>query len=259
MRSPEPVLDIRQLRKSFGGLRAVDGCTFTVQAGRITALIGPNGAGKTTVFHLISGLLHPDDGEIWFRGHRIDGLPPHAIARLGLTRTFQIPRELQRLTVLENLLLYAKNHPGERLTGALFGRRRFRAVEEALVRRAEEILDLVDLRHLADEYAGHLSGGQKKLLELARALMAHPELVLLDEPGAGVNPTLMKRLVEVIQQANRRGQTFLVIEHDMDLVMTLSHHVIVMSQGRRLTEGPFEEIRRNEEVLEHYFGQVHAK
>jgi branched-chain amino acid transport system ATP-binding protein len=253
------LLDVRNLAKNFGGLRAVDDCSFSVAAGSITALIGPNGAGKTTVFNLISGLLHPDGGEIRFRGERVDGLRPHGVSQRGITRTFQIPRELERLTVLENVLLYGKRQSGERLGAALFTRPRFWREERTLVRRAEEILGLVQLAELSQEYAAHLSGGHKKLLELARVLMADPELVLLDEPGAGVNPALMTRLVEAIQTDNRRGRTFLVIEHDMDLVMTLSHHVIVMSQGRRLAEGPFEEIRRNDDVLEHYFGGVDAR
>ena len=253
------LLDVRNLVKTFGGLRAVDDCSFSVAAGSITALIGPNGAGKTTVFHLVSGLLRPDGGEIRFRGERIDGLRPHRVSQRGITRTFQIPRELERLTVLENVILYARGQSGERLPAALFTRPRFWREERALVRRAEEILGLVQLADLAQEYAAHLSGGQKKLLELARVLMADPALVLLDEPGAGVNPALMTRLVEAIQSDNRRGRTFLVIEHDMDLVMTLSHHVIVMSQGRRLAEGPFEAIRRNDEVLEHYFGRVASR
>lgn len=253
------LLDVRHVVKSFGGLRAVDDCSFSVAAGSITALIGPNGAGKTTVFHLISGLLHPDGGEISFRGERVDGLRPHTVSHRGITRTFQIPRELERLTVLENVLVYGKGQSGERLPAALFARPRFWREERALVRRAEEILGLVQLADLAHEYAAHLSGGQKKLLELARVLMADPALVLLDEPGAGVNPALMSRLVDAIQADNRRGRTFLVIEHDMDLVMTLSHHVIVMSQGRRLAEGSFEQIRRNDEVLDHYFGRVAAR
>jgi branched-chain amino acid transport system ATP-binding protein len=253
------LLDVRNLVKTFGGLRAVDDCSFSVAAGSITALIGPNGAGKTTVFHLISGLLRPEAGEIHFRGERVDGLRPHGVSQRGITRTFQIPRELERLTVLENVLLYGKGQSGERLGAALFTRPRFWREERTLVRRAEEILGLVQLAELSQEYAARLSGGQKKLLELARVLMADPELVLLDEPGAGVNPALMTRLVEAIQTDNRRGRTFLVIEHDMDLVMTLSHHVIVMSQGRRLAEGPFEQIRRNDDVLEHYFGGVDAR
>lgn len=253
-----PILELDGLVKSFGGLQAVSGCTLSVAEGSITALIGPNGAGKTTVFNLITGLLRPDRGEIRFRGRSISGLPAYRIARIGITRTFQIPRALERMTVLENLLLWAKRQNGERLDVALVLRRRFRAQERVLRAQAERILELVELAALRDEYAAHLSGGQKKLLELARTLMTDPALVLLDEPGAGVNPTLMARLVEAVRAENRAGRTFLVIEHDMQLVSTLCQPVIVLSQGRKLAEGVFEEIRRNEEVLEHYFGRVHG-
>jgi branched-chain amino acid transport system ATP-binding protein len=245
--------------KSFGGLKAVNGCTFTVAEGSITALIGPNGAGKTTVFNLITGLLRADRGDIRFRGHSIASVAAHRIARAGVSRTFQIPRELERLTVLENVLLWAKSQSGERLDVALVRRGRFRAEEHVLVERAERLLELVELAGLRDEYAAHLSGGQKKLLELARALMAEPALVLLDEPGAGVNPVLMARLLDAVRAENRAGRTFLVIEHDMDLVAKLCHPVIVMSQGRKLTEGAFEHIRHDENVLEHYFGRVHGE
>jgi branched-chain amino acid transport system ATP-binding protein len=252
------ILEIMNLTKGFGGLRAVNGCTLSVAEGSITGLIGPNGAGKTTVFNLVTGLLRPESGRVRLRGHPIIGLPPYRITRLGVTRTFQIPRELGRLTVLENLLLFAGRQAGERLEVALLARRRFLREERGLRVRAQEVLDLVELGHHAEEYAARLSGGQKKLLELARALMADPALILLDEPGAGVNPTLMKRLVEAIRAENARGRTFLVIEHNMDLVRAICHPVIVMSQGRKLAEGSFEEIRQNEEVLEHYFGRVHA-
>ena len=254
-----PLLELDQVVKRFGGLRAVDRCSFAVAPGTITGLIGPNGAGKTTVFQLVSGLLRPDAGAIRFQGRRVDGLTPHRIARLGITRTFQVPRGLERLTVLENLLLFGHAPAGERLGGALWGRRRFRAEDRALRTRAEAILELVDLAPLAGDYAAHLSGGQKKLLELARALMAEPALVLLDEPGAGVNPTLLKRLMEAIRAEHQRGRTFLVIEHDMDVVTALCRPVIVMSQGRKLREGDFEAIRRDESVLEHYFGRARAR
>jgi branched-chain amino acid transport system ATP-binding protein len=237
----------------------VHGCTFAVAEGSITALIGPNGAGKTTVFNLITGLLRPDRGQIRFRGRPIGGLTAHKVARAGISRTFQIPRELERLTVLDNVMLWAKSQSGERLGVALARRGRFRAEERALRERAERLLDLVELSGLRHEYAAHLSGGQKKLLELARALMAEPALVLLDEPGAGVNPVLMQRLLDAVRAENRVGRTFLVIEHDMDLVARLCHAVIVISQGRKLTDGAFEDIRRDEHVLEHYFGRAHAE
>ncbi len=251
------MLELQDLVKTFGGLRAVDGCSFAVEEGTITGLIGPNGAGKTTVFDLVSGVLRPDGGEIRFRGRPIGGVPTYRIARIGVTRTFQIPREIGRLTVLENLLLWAKYQSGEHLAVALADRRRYRAEERGFRVKAERILELVDLSALRDEYAAHLSGGQKKLLELGRALMADPALVLLDEPGAGVNPSLMVKLVEAIRVENRNGRTFLVIEHDMDLVSRLCCPVVVMSQGRKLVEGGFDEIRRDEAVLEHYFGRVH--
>jgi branched-chain amino acid transport system ATP-binding protein len=254
-----PILRLDDVAKTFGGLRAVNGCTFTVAEGSITALIGPNGAGKTTVFNLVTGLLRPDRGDIRFRGRAIGGLPAHRIARAGLSRTFQIPRELERLTVLENVLLWAKSQSGERLDVALVRRGRFRAEERVLRERAERLLDLVELTRLRDEYASHLSGGQKKLLELARALMAEPALVLLDEPGAGVNPVLMQKLLDAVRAENRAGRTFLVIEHDMDLVAKLCHPVIVMSQGKKLTEGSLEDVRRDDTVLEHYFGRVHGE
>jgi branched-chain amino acid transport system ATP-binding protein len=254
-----PILRLDDVAKTFGGLRAVNGCTFTVAEGSITALIGPNGAGKTTVFNLITGLLRPDRGDIRFRGRSIAGLAAHRIARAGLTRTFQIPRELERLTVLENVMLWAKSQSGERLDVALVRRGRFRAEERMLRERAERLLDLVELTRLRDEYASHLSGGQKKLLELARALMAEPALVLLDEPGAGVNPVLMQKLLDAVRAENRAGRTFLVIEHDMDLVAKLCHPVIVMSQGKKLTEGALEDVRRDDTVLEHYFGRVHGE
>jgi branched-chain amino acid transport system ATP-binding protein len=250
------LLEIDDLVKRFGGLRALDGCTFRVAPGTITGLIGPNGAGKTTVFNVVSGLLAPDAGTIRFGGRPIGGRPAHEVARLGIRRTFQIPREFRQLTVLENLLVFGAAPVGERLTGALFRRRVYRDEDRLLLERAEAVLAITDLAPLADEYARNLSGGQKKLLELARVLMAEPALVLLDEPAAGVNPTLMNRLVEVIRTEHRRGRTFLVIEHDMGLVMRLCDPVIVLSQGRTLTEGPFEAVRRDPTVLEHYFGRM---
>jgi branched-chain amino acid transport system ATP-binding protein len=248
------LLSVRGVAKRFGGLRALDGVSLDVGRGTITGLIGPNGAGKTTLFDVVSGLLPSDAGEIRLGPHRLDGRPGHEIARLGVARTFQIPRPLGRLTVLENLLLYAKDQRGERLR-ALAGRRRTIAREEAVITaRAVEILDLTDLAELRDAPAGTLSGGQKKLLELARALMADPALILLDEPGAGVNPTLMRSLIAAIRGLHARGVTFLLIEHDMDLITELCDPVIVLAEGRRLVEGPFAEVRRDARVLAAYLG-----
>jgi branched-chain amino acid transport system ATP-binding protein len=249
-----PLLVVDGVRKHFGGLRALDGVSLEVARGSITGLIGPNGAGKTTLFDVLSGLLSADAGEIRLGPHRIDRRPAHEIARLGVARTFQIPRPLARLTVLENLLLYAKQQPGERLRGLVARRAAIDADEAALRARAAGILELTELAPLSDARAETLSGGQKKLLELARVLMAEPALILLDEPGAGVNPTLMRSLVAAIRALHARGMTFLLIEHDMDLITELCDPVVVLAEGRRLVEGPFEEVRRDPRVLEAYLG-----
>jgi branched-chain amino acid transport system ATP-binding protein len=252
--SAELLLSIRGVEKRFGGLRALDGVSLEVARGSITGLIGPNGAGKTTLFDVVSGLLPPDAGQIRLGAHRLDGRPAHEIARLGVARTFQIPRPLARLSVLDNLRLYAKDQCGERLWGLVARRRDIAREEAAITERARAILELTDLAHQRDTPAGNLSGGQKKLLELARALMGDPALILLDEPGAGVNPTLMRSLVAAIRALSARGVTVLLIEHDMDLVTELCDPVIVMAEGRRLVEGSIAQIRRDPRVLEAYLG-----
>jgi branched-chain amino acid transport system ATP-binding protein len=249
------LLQVQNLVKSFGGLRAIDSCTVQVQRGTITGLIGPNGAGKTTLFNVMTGFFAPDAGRVYFRGEDITNLPPHQIFRRKLCRTFQIPREHPSMTVLENLMLVPPDQSGERMWNAWLAPGRVRDEEAATRERALEVLDFVDLLHLQDEYAARLSGGQKKLLELARTLMADPEMVLLDEPGAGVNPTLMRRLADNIEYLRReRGITFLLIEHDMDLVMRMCDPVIVMSEGRHLMEGTPDEVRSDRRVLEAYLG-----
>ncbi len=248
------MLTLRNVTKEFGGIRAVDDCSFEVEPGSITGLIGPNGAGKSTLFNIVSGFLRPDSGEVHFEGRRIDGLPPHRIASLGLVRTFQIPRALKGMTVLENLMLVPREQRGERFWNAWLRPQEVLAQEEAARAKAFEVLDFLDLRRLAGEYAGNLSVGQKKLLELARGLMADPKMFLLDEPGAGVNPTLMRRIVEYIEELRRRGTTFLLIEHNMDLVMSACSKVIVMCNGARLAEGPPEAVRSDPQVLEAYLG-----
>lgn len=251
----DALLDIRDLTKTFGGLRAVDYCSFRVRKGRITGLIGPNGAGKTTVFNLVTGFLRPDAGRIFLREEEITGFPPHEIFRRGMCRTFQIPREFRGMTVLENLMLVPSGQVGEGLWGPWFIPALVRRQEARNRAKALEVLEFVGLVGLKDEYAASLSGGQKKLLELARAMMADPELLLLDEPGAGVNPTLMKALVSYIQRlVEERGATVLLIEHDMDLVMTLCDPIIVMSEGHPLVEGSPETIRRDPRVLDAYLG-----
>ena len=254
-----PLLAVRDLVKNFGGLRAIDHCTLDVRRGTITGLIGPNGAGKTTLFNIITGFIPPDAGRVYFRGEDVTNLPPHKIFNKKLSRTFQIPREHQSMTVLENLMLVPPRQAGERIWNSWFRARTVEAEEARIRDKALEVLEFVDLGHMRDEPAGKMSGGQKKLLELARTLMADPELVLLDEPGAGVNRTLMNRLTGNIQYLCReRGITFLLIEHDMDLVMSLCDPVIVMSEGRRLMEGAPAEVRTDQRVLDAYLGGQYA-
>ncbi|HEX7022920.1 MAG TPA: ABC transporter ATP-binding protein [Trueperaceae bacterium] len=252
-------MSVTGLAKSFGGLRAVNGCSLEVARGSITGLIGPNGAGKTTLFGLISGFHQPDRGRVVFNGHDITGLPPHQVFRRGLCRTFQIPREHAGMTVLENLMLVPAGQLGESFWNPIFRPRAVRRQEAGIRKRALEVLDFVTLKRLAGEYAGNLSGGQKKLLELARTMMAEPDLVLLDEPAAGVNPTLMGEIRARILELNReRGISFLLIEHDMDLVMNLCDPIIVMSEGRELAVGSPAVIRSDPAVLAAYLGGQYA-
>jgi ABC-type branched-subunit amino acid transport system ATPase component len=248
------MLRIDNVVKSFGGVRAVDGCSFTVEEGSITGLIGPNGAGKTTLFNVITGFHRPDAGRIYFQERRIDGLMPHEISRLALCRTFQIVRELKEMTVLENLMLVPQNQRGESIWRSWLNPVAVRRQEAEIERKALKTLDFVELYPLRHEYAGNLSVGQKKLLELARTLMAEPRMILLDEPGAGVNPTLMNKLAQKIETLRSEGKTFLLIEHDMDLVTQLCDPVVVMDRGRKLAQGTPEEIKRDPRVLEAYLG-----
>ncbi len=249
------MLEVKGVEKAFGGLKAIAGCSLDVKEGSITGLIGPNGAGKTTLFNLITGHLKPDKGEITFLGKKIDGLPPHQIFHRKMYRTFQITREFSQMSVLENLMLVAEKQIGEKIWNTWFRLGSVRRQEKDIKEKALEVLEFVELIDLKDEYAGSLSGGQKKLLELARSMMAEPKMVLLDEPGAGVNPTLMKKLIAKITKLCEEDKiTFLLIEHDMDLVMNLCNPVIVMSEGRKLAEGLPEEIKKDEKVLEAYLG-----
>src|SRR6267143_1265173 len=210
----DAILEVRDVSKKFGGIRAVDGCSLSVRRRSITGLIGPNGAGKSSLFNIIAGLHAADRGEVWFEGERIDGLPPYRIVRRGLIKTFQIPRELRNMTVLENVMVAAPPAPGESLIDVVRRPFEIRKGEREVVRRAEEVLAIVGMTRLRDEYAKNLSGGQKKLLELARAIIAGPKLVLLDEPVAGVNPTLARQILEVVENLRKNGLTIFLIEHD---------------------------------------------
>jgi neutral amino acid transport system ATP-binding protein len=250
-----PILCVRDVVRTFGGLRAVDGASFDVEQESVTALIGPNGAGKSTLFNVVSGFLRPDRGTVQLEGHRIEHAASHRIARRGLVRTFQIPRALTRLSVLENILLAAPRHPGEQLRGLLLRPRRARARERTALRRANELLELVRLDQHAADYAGVLSGGQRKLLDFARVLMAEPRLVLLDEPMAGVNPALGRQLLDhVLQLRADLGMTFLFVEHDLDVVMEASDRVIVMNAGRVIASGAPAEVRADKSVVDAYLG-----
>jgi branched-chain amino acid transport system ATP-binding protein len=252
------LLEIRGLTRSFGGVRAVDEASFDVAEGSITALIGPNGAGKSSLFNLVSGFLRSERGTVRFAGRPIQRRAPHRIARAGLVRTFQTPRALTKLSVLENVLLAAPDHPGERLVSVFATPRAARSHEAAAEREARRLLELVRLDRHADDYAGTLSGGERKLLDFARVLMTEPQLILLDEPMAGVNPTLARQLLEhILELREQRGVTFLLIEHDLDLVMRASDTVVVMNEGRILTSGTPDEVRRDERVIDAYLG-AHA-
>ena len=252
----EPILAVEQLKKGFGGIQAVDGATFGVAPGSITGLIGPNGAGKSTTFDLITGVHSPDSGRIRFDGTDITGWQPDRVARRGLVRSFQIARELAGMTVMENVMLAPPDQLGERFWPAVLPGFRGRVAEQEreLREQAWETLEFLELDDLAGERAGSLSGGQRKLLELARVLMTDPEMILLDEPMAGVNPTLGRKLLDRLQELSDRGYTFLLVEHDMDVVMEHCDPVIVLHQGDVLAQGPPAAIRNNERVLEAYLG-----
>ena len=249
------ILVVDEVTRAFGGLKAVNACSLSVNEGSITGLIGPNGAGKTTLFNIITGFIKPTAGRIYFRGERVDGLVPHKIFNKGIVRTFQIPRELKSMSVLENLMLVPPGQIGERVWSPWLLPFNVSKQEEVIFDKAVQVLDFVDLLPLRDEYAANLSGGQKKLLELARTLMCEPKMILLDEPGAGVNRTLMKKLVADIERLRRElGITIFLIEHDMDRVTQLCDSVIVMSEGSRLAQGKPEEVKADERVLEAYLG-----
>lgn len=250
----QPLLVAKGLSKHFGGIRAVNDARIEVYSGAITGLIGPNGAGKTTLFNLLSNFIRPDDGKVFFNGQPIHHLSSNQIALQGCVRTFQVARVLSRLSVLENMLLATPHQTGENLIQLWFQQAKIRQEEKENKERAMNILESVGLADKAYDYAGALSGGQRKLLEIARALMTRPKLILLDEPAAGVNPTLMGQICEHIINWNKQGISFLIIEHNMDMVMSLCHHVWVLAEGTNLADGTPEEIQKNSAVLEAYLG-----
>ncbi len=254
-KSPMPVLSATGLMKSFGGVKAVNDASIEVVQGSITGLIGPNGAGKTTLFNLLSNFIEPDQGRVLFDGEPIERLRPYQIAQRGMTRTFQVARVLSRLSVMDNMLLAAQQQTGEKFWSTWFLPGRIAQEERDARDRALEILESVGLAAKANDYAGALSGGQRKLLEIARALMTRPKLILLDEPAAGVNPTLIKQICEYITYWNRQGLTFLVIEHNMDVIMSICDRVWVLAEGKNLAEGTPTEIQTNSQVLEAYLGK----
>jgi neutral amino acid transport system ATP-binding protein len=251
------LLDIEGVVKRFGGIRAVDGATMQIQGGAITALIGPNGAGKTTLFNVVTGFYRGDRGSVVFDGEPVLGHPPHELARRGMVRTFQITKALAAMPVIDNMTLAAPNQPGERFRDLVLRPGAVRSREGEVRKQAMELLEVFNLAELADHYAGTLSGGQRKLLELARSLMAQPKLLLLDEPMAGINPTLGKRLLDHMQRLRKEeGVTFLFIEHDMEVVMNHSDRIVVMAEGKVIAEGEPHEVRKDRRVIDAYLGEV---
>jgi branched-chain amino acid transport system ATP-binding protein len=249
------LLEVRGLVKRFLGVTAVDGVDLAVEAGEVVSLIGPNGSGKTTLFNCVTGYLGADDGRVLFRGRDLTGAPPHRVARLGVGRTFQQVSVFPRLTALENLLVFLQQHQEERLLARLVRAPGVRRLEAEAIERARRLLDLVGLAAKADAAAGSLSYGQRKLLAFAGALMPDPELLLLDEPAAAVNPTMIAQMKAHIRALHRAGKTVLLVEHNMDVVMDISQRVVVLDHGQKIAEGPPEAIRHDARVIEAYFGR----
>ena len=249
------MISIQNIHKSFGGIHAVNNASFEIEKGSITGLIGPNGAGKTTLFNVIAGLYKPDSGQVLLAGEDITGLAPHELFHKGLLRTFQIAHEFSTLTVRDNLKMVPADQSGEKLIDAWLRPAVVREEEERLADKAEDVIQFLQLEAVADELAGRLSGGQKKLLELGRTMMVDAKIVFLDEVGAGVNRTLLNKIGDAIERLNQeKNYTFCMIEHDMDFIGRLCDPVIVMAEGGVLAQGPAEDVRNNEEVIEAYLG-----
>ena len=250
------ILQVNGLSKYFGGLAAVSNCTLSIKKGSITGIIGPNGSGKTTLFNLIAGNLKPNQGKVLFNNDDITGVPAYELFSKGILRTFQIAHEFTNLTVLENLMMVPGNQTGEKLMNVLMSSKIIKSEEDEIKNKALEVAEFLNLKHLSNELAGNLSGGQKKLLELGRTMMVDANLVLLDEVGAGVNRTLLKDLGTAILRLNKeRGYTFCMIEHDMDFISRMCDPVIVMSEGSVLFEGTSDEVKKNEKVIDSYLGR----
>ncbi|HZD66768.1 MAG TPA: ABC transporter ATP-binding protein [Acidimicrobiales bacterium] len=257
--APAPILTVEGLTKHFGGVKAVDGCSFSVGQGQVTGLIGPNGAGKSTAIDLISGFKLADSGTVRLAGKTIQGLPPHRISRLGLVRTFQTPREWTALTVFENMLLARWEPHGESVWAGIRGAgHRGRAAREEEQARAREVLEEFGLIDLRNERAGNLSGGQKRLLEFARIRVAMPSLVILDEPMGGVNPVLGERMASAIKEFVHGGASVVVVEHNLPFIERVTDEVVVMAQGQTIATGPFASLRSNAAVIDAYLGDVPA-
>ncbi|MBK6469138.1 MAG: ABC transporter ATP-binding protein [Rhodobacter sp.] len=249
------MIKVEKLHKHFGGFHAVDGASLEIATGSITGLIGPNGAGKTTLFNVIAGRLPPTSGRVMMDGEDITGLPPHVLFEKGLLRTFQIAHEFASMTVRENLMMVPPRQSGEKLWNALFSRGAIAEEEERIRARADEVLEFLTLSHIADQKAGMISGGQKKLVELGRTMMVDAKVVFLDEVGAGVNRTLLNTIGDAIVRLNKeRGYTFCVIEHDMDFIARLCDPVICMAEGHVLAQGTVDEVKNDERVIEAYLG-----
>ncbi len=256
MQQNKNILQVNGLSKYFGGLAAVSNCTLNIKKGSITGIIGPNGSGKTTLFNLIAGNLKPNQGTVLFNNDDITGVPAYELFSKGILRTFQIAHEFTNLTVLENLMMVPGNQTGEKLINVLMSSKIIKSEEEEIKNKALEVAEFLNLKHLSNELAGNLSGGQKKLLELGRTMMVDANLVLLDEVGAGVNRTLLKDLGTAILRLNKeRGYTFCMIEHDMDFISRMCDPVIVMSEGSVLFEGTSDEVKKNEKVIDSYLGR----